>query len=158
MAYEKFFNLDNVTFGNGPTNRNVTLTTAVTPGAINVNNAAGNDYAITGGGSISDSGFLGGTSLTKSGAGKLTLGTTNTYLGPTSVQEGTLQLATSGALPAGTALTLGSGTTSGTLDLAGFDATVASLATSGIGAANTIGNSSTTTPVTLTVTGGNTTF
>ena len=75
---EKFFNLDTVTFGTGPANRNVTLDTVVSPGAVTVNNAAGSDYSISGSGSIADSGVTGGTPLTKAGAGTLTLGTANT--------------------------------------------------------------------------------
>jgi len=156
---EKFFNLDSVTFTNGPTNRNVTLDTQVTPGSITVNNSAGNDYTISGGGGFADSGLLGGTALTKSGAGTLTLGTVNTYAGRTAIQGGTLKLGAFGALPSGTALVLGDAANSGTLDLNGVDATVTGLATSGTGTANVIGNGATNSPSMLTVNGtGTTTF
>jgi fibronectin-binding autotransporter adhesin len=137
---EKFFNLDSVNFLTGPTNRNVTLDQTITPGAVVVNNALGNDYTITGNGSIADNGFLGGTTLTKLGAGTLTLGTVNTYAGATAVQDGMLKVGAAGALPVGTQLILGSGTTSGIVDLNDFDTTVGGLSTAGTGAANIIGN------------------
>jgi autotransporter-associated beta strand protein len=154
---EKFFNLDSVNFLNGPTNRNVTLDQMITPGAIFVSNALGNDYTISGSGSIADNGFIGGTSLTKSGAGTLTLGTVNTYAGATAVQDGVLKVGAAGALPVATQLMLGSGATSGIVDLNGFDTTIGGLSTAGTGAANFIGNSGTS-QVTLSVTNASGTF
>jgi autotransporter-associated beta strand protein len=148
---EKFFNLDSVNFLDGPTNRNVTLDQMVTPGAVVVNNSTGNDYSISGAGGIGDSGFIGGTSLTKSGTGSLTLSTVNSYAGPTNVQQGLLKVGVSGALPQATQLVLGSGANSGAVDLNGFDATVGGLSSAGTGTANVIGNSSAN-PITLTVT------
>src|SRR5262249_17773576 len=105
---ERFFNLDTVTFGDGPTNRNITLTGPLTPAAITVNNSAGNDYSFAGG-SIGDSGFVGGTLFTKSGTGKITLNTPTSYAGLTAIQNGTLVLGPQGNLPTGTNLTMGSG-------------------------------------------------
>ena len=61
------------------------------------------------------------------------------------------------ALSPTSALSLGAGTSSGIVDLGGFDATVAGLATSGTGTANIIGNSGST-PNVLTVASGNNTF
>jgi autotransporter-associated beta strand protein len=148
---EKFFNFDTVNFLDGPTNRNVTLDQMVTPAAVVVNNSAGNDYSISGSGGIGDSGFIGGTSLTKSGAGTLNLATLNAYAGPTNVQQGLLKVGVFGALPQATQLILGAGANSGAVDLNGFDATVGGLSSAGTGAANVVGNSSPT-PVTLTVT------
>ena len=49
--------------------------------------------------------------LTKIGAGTLTLSGTNTYAGPTTVNNGTLQYGSAFALPAGTALTVNGGGT-----------------------------------------------
>ena len=91
--------------------------------------------------------------LTKVGAGTLVVTGTNTYQGGTNVENGVLQLGSSGALPAGTAVTMGAGSTSGTLDLSGFSPTVGGLATAGTGTANVIGNSSTSTNSTLTFAG-----
>jgi fibronectin-binding autotransporter adhesin len=69
-------------------------------------------------------GAISGTGgLRKSGSGTLTLGGTNTYLGPTFVTGGTLQLDSDTALPIGTTLSL----TGGRLDLNGFNATVSGL-------------------------------
>jgi fibronectin-binding autotransporter adhesin len=154
---EKFFNFDSVNFLTGPSNRNVTLDQVVTPGAVVVNNAANNDYTITGTGGIADNGFLGGTTLTKLGAGTLTLGTVNTYAGATAVQDGMLKVGVAGALPVATQLILGSGTTSGIVDLNDFNTTVGGLSTAGTGTANVIGNSGSS-PVTLTVTSATGTF
>ena len=116
-----------------------------------MNNSAGSDYTISGSGSIGDSGFIGGTSLTKSGTGTLTLSTANAYAGPTNVQQGLLKVGVSGALPQATQLILGSGANSGAVDLNGFDTTVGGISSAGTATANVIGNSSST-PITLTVT------
>ncbi|MEX2141338.1 MAG: autotransporter-associated beta strand repeat-containing protein [Pirellulales bacterium] len=89
---ETFFNLDGVTFGDGPTNRNVVLNTTVFPTSVTVNNSAGNDYTISGTGGIGDTEFSGATSVTKSGIGTLTLGGTNTYAGPTAINGGLLRV------------------------------------------------------------------
>ena len=149
---EKYFDLDNVTFDDtsSASTHNVALNTTVTPASVTV--AANTNYTISGAGAIAG---IGG--LTKSGTGTLTLSTINTYLGPTAVQNGKLILGGFGALPADTALTLGSGTTSGVVDLNGNSATVTNLSTSGTGAANVIGNGGVG-QSNLTVSGGNGTF
>jgi len=99
------------TVGSGGT---VTLNANVAPLAITVANPSAN-YTISGTG-----GIAGAASLTKSGANTLTLGTANTYTGPTTVTEGTLAL--SGSLknsavtvdPAATLTENGAGVISGT--------------------------------------------
>ena len=100
---EKFFQLDAVTFGNGPTNRNISLGFAASPASMNVSNSSGNDYSFSGSGKITGVG-----KLTKIGFGKLTLTTNNDYTGGTEINGGTLQVGdptigggTSGAIGSG---------------------------------------------------------
>jgi fibronectin-binding autotransporter adhesin len=92
--------------------------------------------------------------LTKSGPGLLILspsfGVTNSYSGGTVIVDGTLQIGNASAVPDSTALTLGGGSTSGTLDLNGRSLQVSAFSTSGSGTANTVTNSLAGT-VTLTV-------
>ena len=149
---EKYFDLDSVTFDDtsSASTHNVALNATVTPASVTV--AANTNYTISGSGGI---GGVGG--LTKSGTGNLTLSTNDTYLGPTAIQNGKLILGSFGALPTNTVLTLGSGTTSGVLDLNGNSATVTSLSTSGTGTGNIIANGGTG-QATLTVAGGTSTF
>ena len=71
------------TVGSGGT---VTLNTNVSPVSVTVNNPSA-DYTISGSGAIA-----GSTTVTKLGAGTLTLATTNTYSGGTTISAGTLQL------------------------------------------------------------------
>jgi autotransporter-associated beta strand protein len=93
---ERFFNADAVTFGDGPTNRTVTITgITVVPASVTVNNSAGNDYAIGGTGVIG-----GAAALTKSGSGALTLTSANTYSGGTTLNSGTLNINNASALGA----------------------------------------------------------
>lgn len=74
------------------------------------------------------SALSGSGSVTKAGAGTLTLGAASTYVGPTTVSGGTLRAGTAGAFsPFGT-FTVGSGTT---LDLNGFNQSVSSLSGAG---------------------------
>lgn len=96
---EKFFNLDSVVFGNGGTNRNITLNVAVTPADVVVTNDGSNPYSISGSGSIG-----GATNITKSGVGTITLATNNTYSGTTTINGGTVQIGNGG-----TAGSLGTG-------------------------------------------------
>ncbi len=74
------------------------------------------------------------TGILKVGAGALLLSGVNTYSGPTTVNDGTLRLGSSTALPAATALTLASSITNGlaVLDLNGQHATAASLTFGGV--------------------------
>jgi autotransporter-associated beta strand protein len=84
------------------------------------------------------------TRLVKDGTGTWVLGATgtrNTYTGGTSVNSGILRLGVSGAIPAGTAVALGSSTAYGVLDLNGFSATVSEITTARVDERNTIINS-----------------
>ena len=72
----------------------VTLNTVVSPAGVNFANSAKN-YSISGTGSIS-----GTTALVMNGTGTVTLATTNTYAGATTLNAGTLIV--NGTLPAGT--------------------------------------------------------
>jgi autotransporter-associated beta strand protein len=67
----------------------------------------------------------GASGINKTGAGTLTLTLANTYAGSTTVTNGVLKYGIANALPTGTAVTVGA---TGVLDLAGFSATVGSLA------------------------------
>ena len=89
-----------------------------------------------------------GVSLVKNGAGTLTLTGANIYTATTTVNAGTLKAGSTTALGSNSAVTLASGAT---LDLAGFDASIGSLA--GDGGAVT---DSSATAVTLTTGGDNT--
>ncbi|TPK44216.1 autotransporter outer membrane beta-barrel domain-containing protein [Mesorhizobium sp. B2-5-4] len=72
--------------------------------------------------------LVGNSGLTKVDYGNLILAGNSTYVGATTVQDGTLAAGKAGAFNATSAFTVQSG---GTLDLAGFDQTVASLSNSG---------------------------
>jgi autotransporter-associated beta strand protein len=68
------------------------------------------------------------TSLTKTGADVLTLSGANSYSGATSITDGTLRAGAINSLSSASAFTVGTGTT---LDLAGFNQTIGSLAGTG---------------------------
>jgi fibronectin-binding autotransporter adhesin len=118
-------------------------------------NSPGGSFDVASGQTLTIAGIISGSStLTEVDTGTLTLSGANTYTGATNIQNGTLALAATGALPSGTAVTLGSGTTSGILDLGGNAATVSGLATSGTGTSDIIASSSTSANTTLTFAGG----
>jgi outer membrane autotransporter protein len=74
-------------------------------------------------------GVISGTGgIAQIGSGVTTLTASNTYAGPTTVVAGTLAAGLSNTLPGLTAVTVGS---AGTLDLAGFDQSIGSLAGAG---------------------------
>ena len=78
-------------------------------------------------------------SLTMNGTGTLTIGTVNTYSGPTAINAGTTLMSGSGTLGTGSALTLGGGG----LDLGGSSQTVGAVAiTAAAASGNTIQNGS----------------
>ena len=97
-------------------------------------------------------GGAGSGDLTKLGAGSLTLSAGSTHTGATNLDEGQLILGVSNALSATGDVRVGNGTTTGELDLNGFDLT--------IGALTSLSNSTTANLVTvdpgntLTITGG----
>jgi outer membrane autotransporter protein len=101
----------------------------------NLLTVGGNNLSTTVSGVISDCGPTGfecsagsdatGGGLIKIGTGTLTLSGANTYTGPTMVNAGTLQAGAVNAFSSASAFTVASGAT---LDLAGFDQTVGSLA------------------------------
>ncbi len=96
---EKFFNNDTVLFGDGPTNRTVTIVGSVLPGALEVNNSQGNDYTFTGAGGIG-----GSVGILKNGGGKLIVSNNNTNTGATNINAGTLELTNTGTLGSGTVI------------------------------------------------------
>ncbi len=72
----------------------VTLTTDVSPAAVDFTNTVENDYVLAGTGKI-----IGSATLNKTGNGKVTLSNTNTYAGNTNVSSGILSIATTDSLP-----------------------------------------------------------
>lgn len=66
--------------------------------------------------------------LIKSGPGTLVLAASNSFAGPTRIEQGTVQLAAAGALPAGSQIELQA---AGNLDLGGLDLTLSGLAGTG---------------------------
>lgn len=132
---EKFFLFDTVSFTDaGVANNIVDLTEALAPTAVTVDSSG--NYQFSGTGSLT-----GITSLTKAGAGDLTVSTANDYSGDTTINAGKIILGVAGAIPSGAGkgnLTLGGGT----LDVAGFSITANNLSGSGTidnsGAASTL--------------------
>ena len=116
------------------TNNSTNLLTISSPTITNGANA----LTVTGTGNTIISGVLGGGagSLTKSGAGTLTLSGANTYTGTTTISEGTLKAGSLDTFRNIGALSMSS---TGTFDLAGFDASFTNVAASVAG--NTITNS-----------------
>ncbi len=90
----------------------------------------GNDLSTIVGGTIEDGGIGGGTggSLAKVGTGTLTLAGANTYTGATTITAGTLRAGAADVFISSSSMIVERG---GTLDLAGFNQTVASLNTAG---------------------------
>jgi autotransporter-associated beta strand protein len=87
-----FWNCDQVTFGNSGSNSPaVNIASTVLPGSVTVNSTQ--NYTFSGTGKIS-----GGTSLTKSGSGTLTISTSNDYTGTTTINGGILKLDNASAL------------------------------------------------------------
>jgi phospholipase C len=110
-------------FDNSASNFVVNLTASVSPYQLTVSNTA-NNYVIGGTG-----GIIGSTGLTKQGAGKLTLATTNKYTGDTVISQGTLALSANGCVPGGAGY--GNIIVNGTLDLSGFSCTLNNLSGTG---------------------------
>ncbi|TAL05279.1 MAG: hypothetical protein EPO07_03785, partial [Verrucomicrobia bacterium] len=83
VSADIYFDGDNVNFTDLGSATSPTLNTTVNPSTVTFDSA--NDYTLTGTGKIT-----GGGPLTKSGAGALTLGTTNDYTGITTLTGGTV--------------------------------------------------------------------
>ena len=81
----------------------VTLNTGVTPASVTFSNVAKN-YILAG-----TSNILGSTSITKTGAGTLTIQNTNSFTGAVSVNGGTVNFSKLGNLGNGTAINFGGG-------------------------------------------------
>ncbi len=96
----------------GPAASNVELQGTLTPADVVVHNPAGHDYTFGGSGQIS-----GSTNLTKSGPGRLTLGT-QSFTGKTTVNQGELRLA--GNLTSSPVTVQGLGRLSGSGSIAGL--------------------------------------
>ncbi|HEV2970763.1 MAG TPA: autotransporter-associated beta strand repeat-containing protein [Pirellulales bacterium] len=122
----------------GPLSGDTGTITSAVAGAVTLTVGNGGGDGSFGGTIQNGSGTVG---FTKVGAGTEFLTGSNIYAGATQIQAGTLRLGGFGVLPTATSVSLGSGTGSGILDLAGNNATVASLTSNGTGAANIVGNS-----------------
>ena len=86
-----YSDLDPVAFPDGSANTNITIVGNVAPGAINFTNAT-TVYSFSGGS------ITGGASVTLSGGGLVILNNTNTFIGPTTINSGTLQLGQTNAV------------------------------------------------------------
>ena len=99
-----YVDADSVVFDNTVgTGGTVTLNTSVSPASVTVANPTAN-YTLSGSG-----GIAGGAVLTKSGAGTLTLTTSNSFTGTTTVNGGILLLTNNGSL-ASSSFTVNGGT------------------------------------------------
>lgn len=129
--------VDLQTSGTGTLNRVIDSTADATIPVLTLNIGTGQTVTLA---NVLGIAGQNGFGLTKTGAGTLVMaGSTDTYTGPTVVAAGTLRLGADNALPITTALTVGTGATAGTFDLAAFSQTVGTLAVSTNGAAmNTI--------------------
>ncbi len=149
-----FYNQDSVNFTNSGA-RTVNISNGdVSPGNVTFSHSTGS-YTING-----NNGITGSGNLSITGGGTVVMNTNNSYTGTTAIQNGTLILGNSNAIPGNgtSSLVLGNNTTSGVLDTGGFDVDVSGLSTSGTGAGNIIGNSSTSSPSHINFNGGSSTF
>ena len=122
-------------------------TADVAPAIVTFNNNTSN-YTLQG-----LYGITGSASLSKSGSASLIIATSaNSYTGGTFLQSGTIALGIANGLPAAGALILGASNSSATLDLAGYNQQLGSLAVAAAApaAGQVIGNSSTASNSTLT--------
>jgi autotransporter-associated beta strand protein len=126
-ALDQFVVNDNVNFTNANSGT-VTINAAVAPSSVTVSGP----YLFSGTGKIT-----GATAVTVQSPAALTISNTNDYTGGTNLQGGTITLGTHNGLPSGGTVTFGANSSAGTLDLAGFNQTVAGLS---IGAGATAAN------------------
>lgn len=138
-APDDFVTGDNVTFDDSGATTVSIAGADVAPTSTTFNHSV--NYAL--GGSF----VISAGTLTKSGTGTLTINNANTYSGATTIQNGTIIISITNALPTGTNLILGNnvagaGATHGTLDLTNFSQTVGGLTVLGdsttVSAADTI--------------------
>jgi fibronectin-binding autotransporter adhesin len=130
---QKFYQLDAVTFGDTGAGT-VALTGSLIPGSISVSSAL--DYEFVGDASNN---ITGGTGLTKSGSGTLTLGGVNSFTGAIAVNGGILKPSGNQALGAnGNTVTIASGAaldTNGMMNAArNYRAVISGTGTDGSGA------------------------
>lgn len=138
-----YFDLDNVSFTDAGTNslgtiNDPTLDVVVTPSAVVFNSSSNYSLASPlGTGQIAGSG-----KLTKSGAGKVTITTTNTYTGGTLVNGGILAVGSTGALGNPGANPLVVVTNSGSFDISGklFTSATQPIVVAGSGSGPTTGS------------------
>jgi autotransporter-associated beta strand protein len=105
-------------------------------------------------GTVAYAGSIIGTGgLTLSGTATLQLGAASNYTGPTFTGGSMVTYETNNALPAHSALTLGSGTLSSIIDLNGFNGSISVPVAQGTGTSNAVTNSSATASI-LTINGG----
>jgi autotransporter-associated beta strand protein len=123
------------TTGTGTGAFDVTGTNTLTYGGILANNGAGTD------------------SLTVTDTGTLLLTGVSTFTGGTTIIQGTLKLGIANALPTAATVTLGSSTTTGTLDLNGFNQAIAGLVNVGSSGNTVTDSSATVATLTVNVTG-----
>lgn len=102
---DRFYTWDAVTFDDTASSGAVSLTTTVTPSRIIFNNSSLN-YTISGSGGV----ISGLGSLLKQGSGTVTLATSNTFSGGSTISAGTAQVQAAAALGTG-AVTLGDANT-----------------------------------------------
>ncbi len=123
--------------GAGLTTINSNLALSGPAQAMTVNNAAG---------LVINGAVAGANGLTKAGAGNLTLGGANTYLGPTTIRQGSLQAGAANVIPKASAVAVQEGAI---FNLNGFHQSVGSLTGAGsvsLGAASLVtGNDGTST-------------
>jgi autotransporter-associated beta strand protein len=117
-ANDVFYQGDTVLFDDsvGGVQRAITLGVTASPGSVTVNSA--NNYSISGPGKIT-----GAASLTKNGAGTLTLATTNDFTGTITIQDGTVLIANTNAIGSwtGGAVTVNNG---GAFDIGGLSSAI----------------------------------
>ncbi len=123
---DKYFQSDYCEFGDIGTGT-ITLVGSIAPRSITINNSLGNDYTFTG---TAGNVIAGSTGITKTGAGALTLNSSNTFLGAVSLGGGLTTFSARQAYTGGTTVNGGAvldltggggegGTIQGTVNISG---------------------------------------